>query len=250
MLITWLAGMDWAALGKDALVVDVGGGQGSQSLTLSKHCPNLKLIVQDRETIRGAAKEVRRCTSLPFLNVILTDQLVQFWEKENPEAWNSGRASFQGLCYAATAECAVVILIFTQCTTSLAPKTSKTQMSSSVRSATEHTDPLYTKADALISPRDSSRLPGQRLHQHPPPPSRCCKADNSAHRRRQHYGIRMRRSQCCHDSRRHAAAAARTTASELGRGEQHSVSVRHPCEQFPSTGGRCCWRLNNNGFCR
>ncbi|KZV76728.1 S-adenosyl-L-methionine-dependent methyltransferase [Peniophora sp. CONT] len=55
-------GMDWAGLGEHALVVDVGGGLGAQSLTLSKHCPNLRFI---------------------------------FWMAENPDALESGRTVLQ-----------------------------------------------------------------------------------------------------------------------------------------------------------
>ncbi|KZV60678.1 S-adenosyl-L-methionine-dependent methyltransferase [Peniophora sp. CONT] len=68
-------GMDWAALGDNALVVDVGGGLGAQSLTLSKNCPNLRFIVQDREALMEPAKK--------------------FWTTENPEALKSGRALLQ-----------------------------------------------------------------------------------------------------------------------------------------------------------
>ena len=51
------AGVDWSALGDNALVVDVGGGIGAQSLTLSKNCPNLRFIVQDREAVMKDAKK-------------------------------------------------------------------------------------------------------------------------------------------------------------------------------------------------
>ena len=40
------------------MVIDVGGGVGSQSLLLALHHPNLRFIVQDRESVVGDAVEV------------------------------------------------------------------------------------------------------------------------------------------------------------------------------------------------
>ena len=49
------SGFDWNALGHDAIVVDVGGGIGSQSMTLAKNFPHLQIVVQDREqTVKDA----------------------------------------------------------------------------------------------------------------------------------------------------------------------------------------------------
>jgi ubiquinone/menaquinone biosynthesis C-methylase UbiE len=51
-------GYDWEHLPQGSLVVDVGGGVGSQSFTLAKHHPQLRLVVQDRESVVGDAIEV------------------------------------------------------------------------------------------------------------------------------------------------------------------------------------------------
>jgi hypothetical protein len=52
------AGYAWENLPQDSLVVDVGGGVGSQSLLLALHHPHLHFIVQDRESVVGDAVEV------------------------------------------------------------------------------------------------------------------------------------------------------------------------------------------------
>jgi ubiquinone/menaquinone biosynthesis C-methylase UbiE len=41
-----------------SLVIDVGGGIGAESLTLANHYPNLRFVVQDRESVMGDAIEV------------------------------------------------------------------------------------------------------------------------------------------------------------------------------------------------
>ena len=46
-----LLGFDWAGLPAEALVVDVGGGIGAQSMTLAKNIEHLRFIVQDREPV-------------------------------------------------------------------------------------------------------------------------------------------------------------------------------------------------------
>lgn len=46
-----IADYDWAGLGQDALVVDVGGGVGQMSLALARHFPNLRFVVQDRPPV-------------------------------------------------------------------------------------------------------------------------------------------------------------------------------------------------------
>lgn len=43
-----LQGFYWAGLGEGSLVVDVGGGIGSTSMTLAKTFPHLKFCIQDR----------------------------------------------------------------------------------------------------------------------------------------------------------------------------------------------------------
>jgi ubiquinone/menaquinone biosynthesis C-methylase UbiE len=43
------AGYAWGQLPEGSLIVDVGGGLGSQSLLLAKYHPQLRFVVQDRE---------------------------------------------------------------------------------------------------------------------------------------------------------------------------------------------------------
>jgi hypothetical protein len=54
-----LTGYAWGRLPEGSLVVDVGGGVGSQSLTLATHFPHLRFVVQDREAVVADAVEVR-----------------------------------------------------------------------------------------------------------------------------------------------------------------------------------------------
>ncbi|KAF8520309.1 S-adenosyl-L-methionine-dependent methyltransferase [Gautieria morchelliformis] len=42
-------GFDWSKLPRDSLVVDLGGGNGSEAFEIAKKAPHLKIIVQDRE---------------------------------------------------------------------------------------------------------------------------------------------------------------------------------------------------------
>jgi hypothetical protein len=58
------AGFDWAALGSGALVVDVGGGIGSQSLILANTFPRLRFVIQDLESVIIQGGKVRRCSLL------------------------------------------------------------------------------------------------------------------------------------------------------------------------------------------
>ncbi|KAI0278946.1 S-adenosyl-L-methionine-dependent methyltransferase, partial [Russula aff. rugulosa BPL654] len=71
-----LEGYDWEHLPQGSLVVDVGGGVGAQSFTLAKHHPQLRFIVQDRESVVGDA--------------------IEYWKKNMPEALESGRVRIQG----------------------------------------------------------------------------------------------------------------------------------------------------------
>jgi hypothetical protein len=54
-----MAGYAWEILPQGSLIVDVGGGVGSQSLVLATHFPQLRFVVQDREHVVGDAVEVR-----------------------------------------------------------------------------------------------------------------------------------------------------------------------------------------------
>ena len=53
-----MTGYGWERLPEGSLVVDVGGGVGAQSLTLAKHYPQLRFVVQDRESVLGDATDV------------------------------------------------------------------------------------------------------------------------------------------------------------------------------------------------
>ncbi|EKM60006.1 uncharacterized protein PHACADRAFT_250851 [Phanerochaete carnosa HHB-10118-sp] len=70
-----LDGFDWKNLKQDALVVDVGGGLGAQSMTLAQNYSHLRFVVQDREKIMEDA--------------------VQFWDDQLPNALKSQRVVLQ-----------------------------------------------------------------------------------------------------------------------------------------------------------
>jgi precorrin-6B methylase 2 len=54
-------GFDWSQLPQDALLVDVGGGNGSESFEIAKKASHIKIIVQDREeTIKQVTTPVPR----------------------------------------------------------------------------------------------------------------------------------------------------------------------------------------------
>ncbi|KAI0697894.1 O-methyltransferase [Cytidiella melzeri] len=70
-----LNGFDWKALPADSVVVDVGGGIGSQSMILAKTFDHLKFVVQDREEVVPDA--------------------TKFWNANMPDALSSGRVTLQ-----------------------------------------------------------------------------------------------------------------------------------------------------------
>ena len=53
-----VAALGESSLSGSLLIVDVGGGVGSQSLVLAKHHPHLRVVVQDREPVVRDAVEV------------------------------------------------------------------------------------------------------------------------------------------------------------------------------------------------
>lgn len=54
------AGFDWLKLPQDSLIVDVGGGNGSESYEIAKKAPHVNIVVQDRDkTIQEVAIPVR-----------------------------------------------------------------------------------------------------------------------------------------------------------------------------------------------
>jgi hypothetical protein len=91
-------GYSWETLPPGSLVVDVGGGVGSQSLTLARHHPNLRFVVQDRDAVIGDANEVR-CTSVLRILLLHDSPLTQYWKKNMPEALDSGRVKLLGLTH-------------------------------------------------------------------------------------------------------------------------------------------------------
>ncbi|EIM80621.1 S-adenosyl-L-methionine-dependent methyltransferase [Stereum hirsutum FP-91666 SS1] len=70
-----LQGFDWDALPSGSLVVDVGGGIGSQSLIVAESHPHLNFVVQDQTAMMKGA--------------------TAFWEANLPGAIESGRVRFQ-----------------------------------------------------------------------------------------------------------------------------------------------------------
>ena len=50
---------DWSSLAAGSVVVDVGGGIGTQMVVLARNFEGLKLVVQDREAVCGNALKVR-----------------------------------------------------------------------------------------------------------------------------------------------------------------------------------------------
>jgi hypothetical protein len=71
-----LEGYGWGQLPEGSLIVDVGGGVGSQSLVLANHYPHLRFVVQDREAVVRDA--------------------VEYWKKNMPDAVESGRVKLLG----------------------------------------------------------------------------------------------------------------------------------------------------------
>ncbi|KII87317.1 hypothetical protein PLICRDRAFT_699701 [Plicaturopsis crispa FD-325 SS-3] len=70
-----IQGFDWKDLPAGSTVVDVGGGVGSQSLTIAKAFPHVNLVVQDRASVIPNGE--------------------QFWNTELPGALQSGKIVFQ-----------------------------------------------------------------------------------------------------------------------------------------------------------
>lgn len=77
-------------------MVDVGGGVGAQTLLLADHHPQLRFVVQDRETVLGDAVEV--CALIKSLTNTCSDNiyLPQYWKRNMPDALESGRVKIQG----------------------------------------------------------------------------------------------------------------------------------------------------------
>jgi hypothetical protein len=77
------AGYGWKHLPEGSLVVDVGGGVGSQSLTVASHHSQLRFVVQDRESVVGDAINVCAMNSPTRIWRALTNVLAVVLEEEH-----------------------------------------------------------------------------------------------------------------------------------------------------------------------
>lgn len=64
-----MVGYTWENIPEGSLVVDVGGGVGTQSLTLAIHQPHLRFVIQDRESVVGDAVEVHASNPLALPSI-------------------------------------------------------------------------------------------------------------------------------------------------------------------------------------
>ncbi|KAI0064197.1 S-adenosyl-L-methionine-dependent methyltransferase [Artomyces pyxidatus] len=69
-------GFDWNSLEAGSVVVDVGDGVGSVTLTLVKHFPQFKYVVQDLPKVIG-------------------DQASKYWEQQSPQSISEGTVTLQ-----------------------------------------------------------------------------------------------------------------------------------------------------------
>lgn len=102
MHINVVPGFEWKELPKDSVVVDVGGGVGSQSLLLAKAFDHLKLIVQDRPAVvTENAPGVSVIFLYHFCVQYSTWSVAQYWKENLPEALSSGQVVLQGtfICF-------------------------------------------------------------------------------------------------------------------------------------------------------
>ena len=53
------AGFPWEDLSHDSVLVDVGGGIGSQSILVAEAYPHIHVVVEDREQVASTASSVR-----------------------------------------------------------------------------------------------------------------------------------------------------------------------------------------------
>lgn len=69
-------------------MVDVGGGVGAQTLLLADHHPQLRFVVQDRETVLGDAVEV--CALIKSLTNICSEKYILATVLEEEHARRTG----------------------------------------------------------------------------------------------------------------------------------------------------------------
>ena len=82
---------NWSELPKDAVVNDIGGGNGHIVLELLKKFPHLRAVVQDLPSV---LEDTRRVSNV--FRFILRFRLIscQFWEENLPEAVKNDRVQF------------------------------------------------------------------------------------------------------------------------------------------------------------
>ncbi|KAK3319407.1 S-adenosyl-L-methionine-dependent methyltransferase [Apodospora peruviana] len=78
-------GFDWEELGRGAVVVDLGGGNGHNAVAIAKEFPNLKVVVQDLVENEGLCGElVRRELGLEEDGRRVVFQVHDFFEEQPP----------------------------------------------------------------------------------------------------------------------------------------------------------------------
>ncbi|KAF8899312.1 O-methyltransferase [Infundibulicybe gibba] len=70
-----LRAFDWGSLAKGSLIVDVGGGSGFPAMVVARAHPELKIIIQDRESVKVEGMKI--------------------WQNSFPLALSSGQVTFQ-----------------------------------------------------------------------------------------------------------------------------------------------------------
>jgi len=65
----FITGLEWQNLPEGSTVVDVGGGVGSQALSVARANPKLKVVIQDRAPVVAQAKEVCQVLLLAHLSI-------------------------------------------------------------------------------------------------------------------------------------------------------------------------------------
>lgn len=78
----------------DAMLVDVGGGNGSQCALLRKAWPEMpgRLILQDRRDVVAQALEVPGMEGMSYDFMTKQPVLSKYFRRSVPVAWSAGRA--------------------------------------------------------------------------------------------------------------------------------------------------------------
>ena len=90
------AGFSWADLPRGAVLADVGGGIGSQSILVAQAHTHIQVVVEDREQVVSTARSVRVLYSV-FLarSPWLTSDSDQAWGPQYAHLFDSGRMSWR-----------------------------------------------------------------------------------------------------------------------------------------------------------